>query len=257
MVHGWTRTLTPVTMPPARRMTQDSLYVHPAEARRRFDEYARREINEANLAEGALLIALEDYPRLEVEAYLGRLDQLAERTAQRIIPSEPDVFRLGHIQSELFDVEGFRGNAIHYYDVKNSFLNEVIERRTGIPITLAVIFLHVAHRIGLNAAGVGLPGHFLVKVQFPLSEVYVDPFSGGRTLTLTEIDTMLAEMSGGEVRLRPQFLRRWSGRETLIRILANLQNAWGRAGDMRRAASAEERIAILTRYAPPMPSEPI
>jgi regulator of sirC expression with transglutaminase-like and TPR domain len=121
-------------------------------------------------------------------------------------------------------------------------------------VSRAVVFIHVAQRVGLNAGGVGLPGHFIVKIRFPLSEIYVDPFHAGRTLTLGEIDSMLGEMSGGEVRLRPHFLRRWSGRETLIRILANLQNSHNRAGDSRKALSAEERIAILTRYAPPMPA---
>lgn len=236
-------------------MPTDSLYIHPTEARRRFEEFARREINEANLAEGALLIALEDYPRLEIDACILKLDEIADRVLARMSPGEPEVFALGHIHYELFDIAGFSGNESNYYDVRNAYLNEVIERRLGIPISLAVVFIHVAQRVGLNAGGVGLPGHFIVKVQFPLSEIYVDPFHAGRTLTLGEIDVMLAEMSNGEVRLRPHFLRRWTGRETLIRVLANLQNAHNRSGDARKALSAEERIAILSRYAPPIPAE--
>lgn len=234
-------------------MSSDSIYIHPTEARRRFEAFAKREINEANLAEGALLIALEEYPRLDIDAYLLALDQIVEKVAARMTPGEPDVFRLGHIHYELFDVAGFVGNERSYFDPKNSYLNEVVDRRLGIPITLSIVFIHVAQRVGLNASGVGLPGHYIVKVQFPLSEIYVDPFHAGRTLTLGEIDAMVAEMSSGEIRLKPHFLRRWTGRETLIRLLANLQNAWSRVGDTRKATSAEERIAVLSRYAPPMP----
>ncbi|HVR43964.1 MAG TPA: transglutaminase-like domain-containing protein [Thermoanaerobaculia bacterium] len=238
-------------------MSSESLYIHPAEARRRFEEFAAGEINEANLAPGALLVALEEYPRIEVDAYVRQLDEIAAKVRRRMTPGEPEVFALGHIHYELFDEAGFSGNERDYYDVRNSYLNEVIDRRVGIPITLSVVFIHVARRVGLKAHGVGLPGHFVVKVEFPLSEVYIDPFHAGQTLTLGEIDLMLGEMSGGEIRLQPHFLRRWSGRETLIRILANLQNGYSRVGEKKKALSAEERIAILSRYAPTMPPEPV
>ncbi len=236
-------------------MSSDPLYVHPAEARRRFEEYARGEIRESNLAAGALLVALEEYPGLDAEEYIGKLEGVADRVRGRMGPREPEVFRLGHLHHELFDAEGFSGNAQNYYDVRNSFLNEVIDRKVGLPITLATVFIDVARRVGLNASGIGLPGHYIVRVQFPLSEVFIDPFHAGRTLTLAEIDTMLSEMSGGQVRLRPHFLRRWSARETLIRLLANLQNAFDRAGEAKKAASAAERIAILSRSGPPAAAE--
>ena len=160
-------------------------------------------------------------------------------------PGEPGVFRLGHLHAEMFDVDGYRGDGGNYYDPRNAYLNEVIDRRVGIPITLSVIFLHLASRLGLNAAGVGLPGHYIVKVQFELNEVYVDPFHGGSTLTMGEIASLLTQMTGGRGKLLPEHLRAWSGRETLLRILANLQNMWTRSGDSRRAASAHERMEIL------------
>lgn len=240
---------------PPIRMSSDPLYIHPAEARRRFEEYCRGEIREANLAEGALLVALEEHPRLDVDEYLGKLEAFADSVRGRMGSGEPEIFSLGHLHHELFDEAKFNGNAQNYYDVRNSFLNEVIDRRVGLPITLATVFIDVARRVGLNASGIGLPGHYIVRVQFPLSEVFIDPFHGGRTLTLGEIDTMLAEMSGGQVRLRPHFLRKWSARETLIRLLANLQNAWDRTGDAKKASSAAERIDILTRNSPPASAE--
>lgn len=222
-----------------------SIYVHKAEARRQLRDYAAGEITNENLARGALLIALEDYPRISIDEYLTRLDDLAQRVMTRGSAAEPAVFRLGHLHAEMFDGDGYRGDSDHYYDPRNAYLNEVIERRVGIPITLSVIFLHVATRIGLKAAGVGLPGHYIVKVQFELNELYVDPFHGGATLTLTEIRDLLAQMTGGRGKLASEHLRAWSGRETLLRILANLQRMWMGAGDEKRAASAHERMEIV------------
>jgi regulator of sirC expression with transglutaminase-like and TPR domain len=221
------------------------MLVHPAEARRQFREFAAEDITNANLARGALLIALEEYPRLDVDAYLARLDDIASRTERRCSAGEPLVFRLGHLHAELFDTDGYRGDTTSYYDPRNAYLNEVIDRRLGIPITLSIVFLHVAAKLGFNASGVGLPGHYIVKVQFELNEVYVDPFHDGTTLTIAEIRDLLREVSGGSAELSSEHLRAWSGRQTLARVLVNLQNMWSRAGDPRRAASAHERMEIL------------
>jgi regulator of sirC expression with transglutaminase-like and TPR domain len=223
------------------------MLIHPAEARRRFVEYAEGEITNENLALGALLIALEDYPRLDVNGYLDELDALAMRVQRRCAEGEPPVFRLGHLVAEMFDVDGYRGDTQSYYDPRNAYLNEVIDRKLGIPITLAILFLHVATKVGLAASGVGLPGHYLVKVRFELNEVYVDPFHGGSTLTIPEIGALLRQLSGGSQQLMSEHLRAWSGRETLQRVLANLMNMWNRAGDSRRVATAKERMELLAR----------
>ena len=221
------------------------LFIHPAEARRRFQEFSEGEITNANLARGALLIALEDYPQLDIGAPLAELDDLAARVERRSSPGEPPVFKVGQLHAEMFDVDGYEGDRASYNDPRNAYLNEVIARRKGLPISLSMIFLHVAERIGLNAAGVGLPGHFIVKVQFELNELYVDPFGGGATLTLPDVATLLETMTEGEVRLSSQHLRAWSGREILMRVLANIMNMQNRAGDQKKAAAARERIAIL------------
>ena len=221
------------------------MLVHPAEARRQFREYAAGEITNENLARGALLIALEDYPRLDVRGYLDDLDELAARVEERCEPGEPAVFRLGHLHAEMFDGDGYRGDTESYYDPRNAYLNEVIDRKVGIPITLSIVFLHVASRIGLAASGVGLPGHYLVKVQFELNEVYVDPFRSGATLTIPDIRALLSQLSGGSLQLASEHLRAWSGRETLHRVLANLVAMWTRAGDSRRAAAARERMELV------------
>lgn len=221
------------------------MFIHPAEARRQFRELAESDFGDDELSRGALLIALEDYPRLDVDAYLAQLDELAARVARHGSPNDPAIFRLGHLHAEMFDRDQYRGDASTYYDPRNACLNEVIDRKLGIPITLAIIFLHVARRVGLNAAGVGLPGHYIVKVRFELNEVYVDPFHGGATLTMNEIAELLGQISAGQIRLAPDHLRAWSARQTLVRVLANLESMWTRAGDGRRARAAAERIALL------------
>ena len=225
----------------------ETVFVHPMEARRRFEESTERTLAPEDVAEGALLIALEEYPQLDVEDCLASIDGFAERVLAKSSPDEPAIFRLGHVHSVLFDEEGFNGNVGDYYDERNSFLNDVLERRLGIPITLSVIFLRVARLAGLDAHGVGLPGHYLAKVRFELSEVYVDPFYGGRTLTIPEIASFLQEITDGRTALRSDHLRAWSARETLIRILTNLENIYQRRGDRRRRDAAIERIEIL-RY---------
>jgi regulator of sirC expression with transglutaminase-like and TPR domain len=221
------------------------MLIHPAEARRRFREFAAGEITNENLAYGALLIALEEYPALDLNAYLAELDDLAARAERRCVADEPPIFRLGHLHAEMFDVDGYTGDTQSYYDPRNAYLNEVIDRRRGLPITLSILFLHVAAQLGFHAAGVGLPGHYIVKVQFELNEVYVDPFHGGTTLTMSELGALLREVSGGQAQLSSEHLRAWSGRETLVRVLANLQNMWARAGDPRRALAAAERMELL------------
>jgi regulator of sirC expression with transglutaminase-like and TPR domain len=223
------------------------LFIHPAEARRRFQEFSEGEITNANLVAGALLIALEDYPQLDIESPLAALDDLAARVERRFTPGEPPVFKVGQLHAEMFDVDGYDGDRMTYNDPRNAYLNEVVVRRRGLPISLSIIFLHVAGRIGLQAAGVGLPGHFIVKVQFELNELYVDPFHAGATLTLPEVGRLLETMSDGEVRLSSQHLRAWSGREILMRVLANLMNMQNRAGDQKKAAAARERIDILRK----------
>jgi len=224
--------------------------IHPAEARRRFRQFVDGEITNANLAEGAFLIALEEYPSLDVDHYLGQLDDLAARVSQRSTPGEPAIFLLGHLHAEMFDTDGYHGEPVLYYDPRNAYLNDVIDRRAGLPIALSIIFLHLAQRVGLTATGVGLPGHYIVKVAFELNEVYVDPFDGGSTLTVPEISELLDRSTNRQIRLTNDHLRAWTPRQTLLRVLANLENMWRRAGDPRKAAAAQERMLLLDTSPP-------
>ena len=146
---------------------------------REFRQAADRPEEQIDLGRAALAIALPEYPALDFSAYLGRIDELALEAAQRA-GVDADVYRtIAALNFVLFARQGFRGNRDDYYDPKNSFLNQVIERKTGIPITLSVLYMEVAERVGLSVDGVGFPGHFMVKVRSDGSEIVIDPFNSG------------------------------------------------------------------------------
>ena len=138
---------------------------------------------EMDLARVALTIALPEYPELDVGRYLARLDELAESVGEAAGTAEDAYRRLACLDYVLFKQQGFKGNAEDYYDPENSFLNRVVDRKTGIPITLSVLYMEVARRVGLEVRGVGFPGHFLVKTVCDGEEVFVDPFHGGSILS--------------------------------------------------------------------------
>ena len=147
------------------------------DVRHRFQEVVRRPDERIDLAEAALLIAAQEYPELDVAAYLARFDEIGARLGQRVRDdSEPIASVLGQF---LFAELGFKGNEDDYYDPRNSFLNDVLDRRTGIPITLSTVCIEVARRAGLSVTGIGLPGHFLIQVDGSRGQTLLDPFYGG------------------------------------------------------------------------------
>src|SRR5947199_5546523 len=144
----------------------------------------------------------------------------------------------------LFEELHFKGNRDEYYDPRNSFLNDVLERRVGIPITLAVLYVAVGERAGLPVRGVGLPGHFLVKYAPASSgEIFIDAFNG-RTLSRQECAKMLEDMYGGTVKMRPALLEPSTKRQILARILNNLKSLYLSRGDLGRALAASDRIML-------------
>jgi regulator of sirC expression with transglutaminase-like and TPR domain len=216
-----------------------------AETRERLGCLVSRSDENLDLAEAALLIAREEYPGLEIESYLHRLDAMAERLRERLKPGAHPRETAGALNAYLFDEAGFAGNTQEYYDPRNSFLNEVLDRRLGIPITLATVYMEIARRIGLRVEGIGLPGHFTLRHPGEGAPFYIDPFNRGAFLSAEECRLRVAEVFAGAVRFRPDFLEPVTKRQILIRMLHNLKGIYIQRGDYARALGATDRILIL------------
>lgn len=221
-------------------------------ARQLFAEEARRAEGDLDLARAALLIAREEYPQLPVERYLARLDQLAEEVKDRLDDETAPLVVLQELVHTLFERHGLRGNQDAYYDPRNSFLNDVLDRRLGIPLTLGIVLLEVGWRLHLPLEGVDFPHHFLVRFRGDAVDLLLDPFDGGRTRFEDEAQGLLDRVYGGMVRVREDFLSTATRRDMLVRMLRNLKGIYINARDHRRALDAVERILLLR---PDLPGE--
>lgn len=197
------------------------------------------------LAEAALLIAAEEYPALDVAAWLARLDALGARARERVPPRGDADQTAAALTRLLVEDYGLRGNDADYYDPRNSFLNEVLERRLGIPLTLSLVYMDVGARAGVAVRGVGLPGHFVVRLERGETVRLLDPFNGGRPLDEADCRRLVERLGGGRLRFEPAHLRAVSARAILIRMLANLKGVYTALGDWRRARGAVDRILLL------------
>jgi regulator of sirC expression with transglutaminase-like and TPR domain len=210
----------------------------------RFREMVARPDAEVDLAEASLLIAGEEYPDLEPGRYLTRLDEMAAALGLDAgdARAEEAVAALNRL---LFEQEGFHGNTEDYYDPRNSFLNDVLDRRTGIPISLCTVYMEVGRRAGLSVEGVGLPGHFVVRLSSSPAPVLVDPFHGGAVLTLEDCQRRLDRIYAGRLRLAPNMLAACGRKSILSRMLRNLKGIYVKAGDYVRALRAVEMLRSL------------
>jgi regulator of sirC expression with transglutaminase-like and TPR domain len=212
---------------------------------RDFRQAVDRPEEKIELSRAALTIALTDYPALDIPDYLARIDLLANEVTGRLGP-EADIYRsIAALNYVLFRQYGFHGNRDDYFNPKNSFLNEVIERKTGIPITLSVLYMEVAQRVGLTLDGVGFPGHFLVKCVGDGEEIVIDPFNSGEIRSREDIDKMLFELYGGKVVFHSDFLASSTKKDILKRMLANLKAIYTNGNDLVRSLSALDRLVIL------------
>ncbi len=210
---------------------------------------ARDSDDDIDLARAALYVSAEERPELDIDAYVRRLDALAERAAPSLAAFRSPADAVAEMR-RLFGREGFRGNVEDYLDPRNSFLDQVLDRRLGIPITLSIVYLEVGWRCGLPLIGVGFPGHFLVKYVAPGEERYVDAFEGGREASVQELRERLTRMFGPSWPLRPEHLAGTSRRQILVRLNLNLKTVYTDRGDMVRSLAAVERILALTPDAP-------
>jgi len=194
----------------------------------------------------AALVAVEfEYPGLDVAGYVSQVDEFARVVAGMARGERGAQARLAALDQAFFGHLGFRGNQDDYYDPRNSFLNEVIDRRTGIPITLSLLYIELGRRIGLELAGLSFPGHFLVRFQAQDRLVFIDPFHRGARLDLPALEARLRRVVGPSADLGPEHLEAASRPHMLTRMLTNLAAIYRRAGDVYRGIAVLERMLIL------------
>jgi regulator of sirC expression with transglutaminase-like and TPR domain len=196
-----------------------------------------------DLAEIALHLARDEYTDLDVEAYLSQLSAMAHE-AQPYMSGDFEA-RLTGLCRYLFHDMGFRGNVQTYYDPRNSYLNEVLERRTGIPITLSLVAMAVGSRAGMELAGVGLPGHFIAKAIEKTQELLFDPFHGGRRLTPQQCEHVVQQATGQALRIRSDSLHATPPGLIVQRMLTNMKNIYVNTKDFPRAIRVIERLLQL------------
>lgn len=218
----------------------------------RFRALARRPESQTGLAEGALVVAAEAQPGVDIEAALRRVEALVARGRAQVEAAASPARSVSALNHWLFEVEGYRGNQEQYDDLRNSFLDQVLVRRRGLPITLSVLYVEIARQLGLEAYGVGFPGHFLAKVVGlgdAAPELIVDPFFG-RILTVEDCMERLRAAAGEHVPFDPHWVRPATAREIWIRMLNNLKLLYLRQGDGLSALGCFDRILILEPTSP-------
>ena len=189
-----------------------------------------------------MAIARVEYPDLQGGPWLARLDDLAERSGAGALGGRRALDRL---RAFLFEEEGFRGNGEEYYDPRNSFLNDVLARRLGIPITLSLVTMEVGRRVGLAIEGVGLPAHFVVTVSVAGSDVVVDPFGGGRVITRREAEAIVARAVGRPVKLAEAHFARATRSTIVARMLNNLKSIYAQRQEWRKALAVIDRLLVI------------
>ena len=225
----------------------ESEFVH------RFTEIAKSP--DPDLAPAALFIARLEYPRLDAARYLEQLDAMGRKVAERIAmlgPGSEPLARVRAISDYLFDDQGFAGNTKAYDDPRNSFLNQVLERRTGIPITLALVYIEVARRAGVRADGVNFPGHFLLRLPHTGDRpseaddhVILDPFHGGAILDEADCQRLLRKHAGDDASFDRRLLARASKQQILLRMLLNLKRIYVRMRSFPQARTLTELLLAL------------
>jgi regulator of sirC expression with transglutaminase-like and TPR domain len=200
--------------------------------------------------EAAISVAQDEYPGLDVQHTLAQIDELADRLRRRLAGDAAPLQRLRLLNRYFFHELGFAGNVNDYYDARNSYLPDVLRTRRGIPITLALLYIEMASQVGLEAAGISFPGHFLVKLHMPRGEVVIDPFNG-QSLSRGELDERLLPyrrqrgLTGDFEAPLGLFLQAAPPRDVVARLLRNLKEIHRTAEDWPRLLPVLERLVVL------------
>ena len=213
-----------------------------------FKQLVRRPEAQLDLGLAALAVARVEYPELVPGDYLRRLDELAARSGAHGIEDGREA--LERLRQFLFEEAGFRGNVDAYYDPRNSCLNDVIDRKLGIPITLSILVIEVGRRLGLAIDGIGLPGHFIVAAQVAGERILLDPFNGGAVLTEAGCVEVASLAVGRRVKLTPTHFVPCTKRQVLIRMLRNLKTVYAKESEWEKLLRVVDRLLVLDEEAP-------
>ncbi|MDX2214240.1 MAG: SirB1 family protein [Oculatellaceae cyanobacterium bins.114] len=219
-------------------------------SRQRFYQEIHQSDNTIDLAKAALFFAQEEYPNLDPDDYLNALDTMADEVEERLPSTRYPLRVIQTINDYLYKDLGFNGNLEDYYDPRNSYLNQVIDRRVGIPITLSLVYLEIARRLDFPMAGVGMPGHFLIRPVAEEMEVFVDPFHGGEILFSEDCQERFSQVHGKTIRFDVNFLEPVTPRRFLGRMLTNLKVIYLNRGEWSKALAVIERLLLVFPEAP-------
>jgi len=218
-----------------------------------FAALVRSEIEDQHidLLQAALTFARIDDPQLDIKRYLLQVADLARRAASRIQDSDDPDQVIAALNSVLFQEEHFHGNTADYYNPRNSFLNHVLDERAGIPISLALVYMEVARRVGFPLFGVGMPGHFLLKhYDVDGRAILIDAFARGSIVTEEDCRQKLDAIYSGQLTLQPEFLLPVTRRQMLTRMLNNLRSIYLSQRDFRRALQVVDLILVIYPRSP-------
>jgi regulator of sirC expression with transglutaminase-like and TPR domain len=212
-----------------------------------FNDIAALDDNDIDLAEAALLIAKDEYPALDVARYLNQIDRFATDIENRIEDGTDAQKIIATLNDYLFKEQGFRGNMENYYDPRNSLLNDVIDRRCGIPISLSIIYLETGRRLGLDLEGVSFPGHFLVRFNVSSGTIILDPFFGGISLSEDELEFRMSRFRNNEMGDSLEDLLEPASNKAIIeRVLRNLRGIYMNNETHDKALKTSDRILLLS-----------
>lgn len=210
-----------------------------------FTDMLSRSDSDIELDTASLLIAKEEYPELNVGDYLDRLNSMSEEIKSRLSADYSPSEAIQSMNDYLFAKQGFSGNQENYYDPKNSYLSDVLDRKTGIPITLSIIYMEIGRRLGLQLHGLGMPGHLIIGYRFEDELKLLDPFNAGASLTMQQCQERVKAMTNGGP-FRSEFLRPMENRQIIWRMLNNLKGIYVRASDFKKAVSIIDRMMLIT-----------
>ena len=245
VVISWLQPHTLSNDPALRRRAQDIIWHFGRQAAdNRFLGFCLKHGEEFELEEGVWLLAQTQYPDINVEAYQALLDSFGGELRERLDLTREPKEVLTRINSYLFEELGFSGNEENYYDPENSYLNRVIDRRTGNPINLSLLYMLLARRLRLPVTGIGLPGHFICRHQSSAAEIFIDAFNGGKFLSKADCVQYLAHANYS---LRDDCLAPVSSRQILLRICGNLHQTYLQLQRTEETTRIQRYLVALAR----------